>query len=805
MPARLFFDRNGLFPLFRGYKFTVEENTPLDQEVALDPELLGRVFENLLAAYNPETQETARKGTGSYYTPRLVVDYMVDQAVTERLTDKARPADGDRDFWQGRLRYLLDYADAFDDADELFSASERKRIVRAVAGLKIIDPAVGSGAFPMGILHKLTLILRRLDPGNRLWQSLQRDIAGRRATAAFGTVDQQERDAELKEISDTFERYQDTDFGRKLYLIQNSIFGVDIQPIACQIAKLRFFISLAIEQERTPDAAANFGIKPLPNLDTRFVAADTLLALHGKAGTLTSDRTKNLRRELQESRERHFHANTREKKLEYRKNDENLRGELEAELRQIGMPASDADRIARWDPYDQNARADWFDPEYMFGITAGFDIAIGNPPYVQLQKSRGALGRIYGNASYETFVSTGDIYQLFLERGCSLLCDRGLLSYITSNSWLRAEYGKSTRRYFSERHTPLRLLEVGKDVFDNTIVDTSLLLVREGGEGDSGGSEETARCVDMDRQSAKTFPPPDDVWVPLRPEGDMPWSCLSPVEQSILDKMKAAGRPLKEWDIAISRGIVTGCNDAFIIDGTLKDALIEADPRSREIIKPVLRGRDVRRYRARWAGLWLIDTHNGYGDVPAVDVSDYRAVKIHLDRFYARLRKRQDRGRTPYNLRDCAFHADFGKEKLFWMDMSPKGRFAYSDLEMYCNDKAFMLSMRPGGSGGGLLKYLCAVLNSTLITWAVRHSALTTGMGLPQWKKFSVERLSVPRIAAVEQCPFIDLVDSIVAANMNGDPKTDLDEDRVEAEIDRLVYDLYGLSATEISAVERAT
>ena len=694
VPGSLFFDRQGLFPLFGRYKFTVEENTPLDQEVALDPELLGRVFENLLAAYNPETQATARKNTGSYYTPRLVVDYMVDEALIERLTDRAPPDDGDRDFWRARLRCLLDYADAFDDADELFSASERKRIVRAVAGLKIIDPAVGSGAFPMGILHKLTLILRRLDPRNRLWQSLQREIAGLRAKAAFGTVDQRERDAELKEISDTFERYQDSDFGRKLYLIQNSIFGVDIQPIACQIAKLRFFISLAIEQERTRDAAANFGIKPLPNLDTRFVAANTLLALHGKAGILTSERTKSLRRELQESRERHFHANTREKKLEYRENDENLRRELKAELRRIGMPASDADRIARWDPYDQNARAAWFDPEYMFGIGDGFDLAIGNPPYVQLQKNRGALGRIYKDADYETFVSTGDIYQLFLERGCSLLCERGLLSYITSNSWLRAEYGRSSRRYFSERHTPLRLLEVGKDVFDNTIVDTSILFVRQGREGERRAGEETAKCVDVDRHSGRVFPPPNNLWVPLRPRGDQPWLCLSPVEHAILNNMKAAGRRLREWDIAINYGIKTGCNDAFIIDNELKNVLVEADQRSAEIIKPILRGRDVGRYRAEWAGWWLVDTHSGHDDVPAVDVNDYPAVKVHLHRFYSRLRRRQDKGETPYNLRHCAYHADFGREKLFWMDMSPTGRFAYCDREMYCNDKAFMLSTR---------------------------------------------------------------------------------------------------------------
>ena len=285
IPNGLFFGNEGLIDLFNRYKFTVEENTPAEQEVALDPELLGKVFENLLAAYNPETRETARRQTGSYYTPRPVVDYMVDEGLVACLVGKVESASAEADWWEDRLRYLLDYNDAFEDAAELFTEDESDAVVRAIASLKVLDPAVGSGAFPMGVLNKLTLALRRLDPDNERWAELQRDLARRRAGDAFDTADQRERDAELTEISATFERYHDSDFGRKLYLIQNSIYGVDIQAVATQIAKLRFFISLAIEQQ--PDATAdNFGIKPLPNLETRFVAADTLLGLERAAATV---------------------------------------------------------------------------------------------------------------------------------------------------------------------------------------------------------------------------------------------------------------------------------------------------------------------------------------------------------------------------------------------------------------------------------------------------------------------------------------------------------------------------------------
>ncbi len=431
IPNRLFFDDNGLITLFDDFKFTVEENTPTDQEVALDPELLGKVFENLLAAYNPETRETARKQTGSYYTPRVVVDYMVDEALIASLVQKCPPADSDTDFWQERLSYLLDYEDAFDDAHELFEESEKEGLVRAIAGIKLIDPAVGSGAFPMGALHKLTLALRRLDPQNVLWEDLQKQLAGQRAAAAFDTRNQAERDAELDQISATFETYRDSDFGRKLYLIQNSIYGVDIQPIACQISKLRFFISLAIEQDR--DASAdNFGIKPLPNLETKFVAANTLIGLnlsHAESLLQESD-LQQLQRKIAANREKYFLPSGRSQKLHYIREGKRLRKqlkelleekraawnesqhlEIDRKVAQIPNPKhrerlrnellkrfetrkaefytslEDAQKIVSWTPYDQNAYADWFDAKYMFGLREGFDVIIGNPPYVESRNS----------------------------------------------------------------------------------------------------------------------------------------------------------------------------------------------------------------------------------------------------------------------------------------------------------------------------------------------------------------------------------------------------------------------------------
>ena len=207
-----------------------------------------------------------------------------------------------------------------------FDDGEADRIVRAISELKILDPAVGSGAFPMGVLHKLTLALRRLDPDNSRWERLQKERAAKRAEVAFDTKDDKTRREELVEIDETFKRYRDSDFGRKLYLIQNSIFGVDIQSIACQIAKLRFFISLAIEQ--LPDKnAENFGIKPLPNLETRFIAANTLIGLT-RVRDLTSAKAQDIERQLRDNRERYFHATTRRQKLNCKRRDKVLRGKI---------------------------------------------------------------------------------------------------------------------------------------------------------------------------------------------------------------------------------------------------------------------------------------------------------------------------------------------------------------------------------------------------------------------------------------------------------------------------------------------
>ena len=264
-----------------------------------------------------------------------------------------------------------------------------------------------------------------------------------------------------------------------------------------------------------------------------------------------------------------------------------------------------------------------------------------------------------------------------------------------------------------------------------------------------------------------------------------------------MDKIHTRGTALKDWDVKTYIGTMTGYNEAFLIDTATKNTLVSEDPNAADIIKPVLRGRDIQRYRPKWAGLWLLDTHNGYGTRPAIDISEYPTVEAHLDRYYAQLEGRYDQGRTPYNLRSCAYHEEFSEEKLFWMDLTERGRFAYSGSEMFCLNTGSMLI-------GPSIKYLCAVLNSSLITWLIKNTALNSGMGVPRWIRTTVERIPVPKVSADQQRPFVDVVDRILAAKDAGPVwGQDMpDTSALEEEIDQLVYALYGLTEDEVAAVE---
>ncbi len=789
VPNRLFFDKeHGLIPLLEHYKFTVEENTPIEQEVALDPELLGKVFENLLAAYNPETGATARKQTGSYYTPRPIVDYMVEEALVTTLTEQVSPTHGDAKFWEERLRYLFDYAKVFDDASEWFDSRKADAVVRAISELKILDPAVGSGAFPMGVLHKLTLALRRLDPDNKRWEALQKERAAQRAADAFDTEDDQTRREELLEINETFKRYRDSDFGRKLYLIQNSIFGVDIQSIACQIAKLRFFISLAIEQE--PDRSAdNFGIKPLPNLETRFITANTLIGLEEER-TLTSPKARDLERELGENRERHFHATTRPQKLACKRADKKLRRGLAKELKDIGMPPDDAEKIAHWDPYDQNASADWFDSEWMFGIVDGFDVVIGNPPYVSHDKISKQL-KTEIKDRYQSYEPFADMYCYFIEKAIGLQNQQGILSFITSNSYLRAEYGAPIRKLLKNENMLLRVLNIeDSQVFESVIVNVAIIVSRKS----TNLTDDFCIVVNspFSGNSFEDFIKSNGFHYPQAYFNSKSWNLIEPELVELQRKLESSGKTLEQLRTKIRLGIATGSNEAFLIGEDKKRELCERNPVNAEIIKPILRGRDIFRYSYTSAGQYILLAKNG------VNVQrDYPDIYEHLESFGDRFRNRGAQGQHWTNLRACSFYDDFKKEKIVWIELTDSGRFALCNEEIYLLNSAYFL-LPPSGIES---KFLLGVLNSSTIRFYLGLIAETSGMGTSRWINNYVKEFPIPEATCEQQALIIDLVDQILDAK-HTDPDADVSE--LENEIDQIVYLLYGLTREEIAIVEGA-
>lgn len=456
----------GLIEILSGYKFTIAENTPIEEEVALDPELLGKVFENLLASYNPETKTTARKQTGSFYTPREIVNYMVDESLKaylkQALSDKAGIKVEDA---ATGLEILFSYT----EQEHAFTHDETKMLIQAIDTCKILDPACGSGAFPMGILHKLVHILHKLDPKNEQWKE-------RQIQKALLMDDPAIRENLIADIESAFEN-NELDYGRKLYLIENCIYGVDIQPIAVQIAKLRFFISLVVEQSMQP-GEENLGIRSLPNLETKFVAANSLIGLN-KPNQFTlqnNPKIKELENELKDIRHKYFSAKSRKDKLDCQRKDKQLRKKISEFLLKDGWDNKSAQQVAAFDPYDQNASSPFFDPEWMFGVKEGFDVVIGNPPYFIAKATNTPKEILYEYLKYYSADFKVNLYALFLEKGIILCKRNGINSFIVPDTSLNLPAFKKLREYILKNAALKFISHYQENVFETGEVGKSVIL-----------------------------------------------------------------------------------------------------------------------------------------------------------------------------------------------------------------------------------------------------------------------------------------------------------------------------------------
>jgi hypothetical protein len=780
------YEVRGIINTLDHFKFTIDENTPIEEEVALDPELLGKVFENLLASYNPETQTTARKQTGSYYTPRGIVSYMVDESLKAYLKDVLTCPSG---MSEEDAEIALDTLFAYTEKEHFFNETETKVLIDAIDTLNLLDPACGSGAFPMGLLHKLVYILSKLDPNNEVWRERQRHKAILETEKAYRLGDQTERQKRLLDIDDAFENNA-SGYGRKLYLIENCIYGADIQPIAVQIAKLRFFISLVVDQS-VNFSKINCGIRPLPNLETRFVAADTLVGIKGQWG-LRTEEIGQKEEELKKVREAHFSARARDIKEKYRRKDKALRAEISALMEKNGFPPVVREKLTHWDPYDQNGSAAFFDPEWMFNIAEGFDIVIANPPYVRQEKIK-ALKASLKDEFPNFFCGTADLYTYFYKRGIDLLKPGGHLCFIAPNKFMRAAYGKNTRELLTTKATPRIIVDFcDVPIFDATTYPAIVLAEKRTPSGDDSALTATFSDLGQLEHLEETF---DTIGFPmpiksLKSDG---WTLERGDTLRLMDKLRAAGTPLGEYVKGrFYYGIKTGLNEAFVIDGKTREKLIAEDPKSAELIKPWLRGRDIKKWKAEWAGIYVIFTRRG------TDIEQYPAIKRHLKQFRADLEpKTSDRdkqGRKPgpyewFEIQDnIAYYEEFETPKIVYPDIADKPQFSYDTTRSFFGNTAYFVPSNE--------IWLAGLLNSKVLWWFYLNISSLIRGGFVRFFSQYVGQLPVPAATPAQQSYILSLVQQILATP--DAPEVPL----IEAKIDRMVYQLYDLTRDEIALVE---
>ena len=738
----------GILEVFDRYNFTVKEDEPLEKEVAVDPEMLGKVFENML-------EVTERKSKGAFYTPREIVHYMCQESLIHYLDNKlnsyasepdlAEPQDdifgsasGQTSLGEENIRVPKEDIETLirkghlaleNDTRVLSKGRETdtykfqlpesvrqhaKAIDDALATIKVCDPAIGSGAFPVGLMHEIVNARLALAPHS----------------------------------GNTMSAYE-----LKRHVIAENHYGVDIDPSAIDIARLRLWLSLIVDEDDFDT------IEALPNLDYRIVCGDSLIGFPERWNSPAFKKIEALKKQF-------FTETDHKKKAALKKQiDAEIKERLATSKKTFGYQVNFDFRLMFSEVWHENG---------------GFDVVIGNPPYVQIQNFSGQqIQKDWEQQNYESFAKTGDIYCLFYEQGWRLLRDHGVLAYITSNKWMRAAYGKKLRQFFVNRTDIHQLIDFGDSpIFSEATTYTNILFF---GKGKPQNAPIVWDLSTVYRKATSLYRMLEDnsPGTPLFTEEG--FVIASPEMAAIKKRIEQVGTPLKDWDITINYGIKTGFNEAFIIDGRKKDELVAADPKSAEIIKPVLRGRDIKRYRVDFADLWLINTHNGYRDVPPIDVNDYPIIKAHLDQYLGKLKKRQDKGVTPYNLRNCAYMEEFEKEKIVWLEMSPQPNFSYSANELYVLNTSYILT-------GINLKWILGILNSELMDCYFPMISTDVRGKTRRYIKQYVEILPIAHYVKGACVPLENLVDYSSLAKPKG---LKLETAYFEQLIDALVYELY--------------
>ena len=768
----------GIIDILKKYNFTIEENTPLDQEVSLDPELLGKAFENLLASYNPETKTSARKQTGSFYTPREIVQYMVDESLVAHLKricgDELEP----------QYRCLLSYA----TEETTLNESQRRSIMQAIYNCRVLDPACGSGAFPMGVLQQMVHILRQLDPTNEMWKDFMIDIAIDQSRKAFNTEEEEERKARLADIEEAFNRdINDPDYARKLYLIEHCIYGVDIQPIAVQISKLRFFISLVVDQKPTDDAARNFGIRPLPNLESKFVAANTLIPVEYNPTLVEqNDDVIRYKEQLKELNHAIFLAKRNIDKQRLKAQIKETRKSLAKAIKDTGFvnPGA-AQKLANWDMFEQNTHADFFDAEWMFGVKGGFDIVIGNPPYIsaptQIADKQLAAQRelLVKSNKYKSLYQKWDLYLPFIEIGTQLNCTKGITTMIVPFPLTNQLYAKLLRTMIIKEMDMEELADLnGTKIFENATVSNCIpFIIKQKTKGKTWISN-----VDEHLKITRTFE--QDHSALVQDEKTYVWN----VTQEKRETNRHADMHVLGDYCYISVGMVLNSDEKEKIE-VFKKAELISETKDTIHCRKFLEGKDCGKYVANRIRYLEYDTER----VPEkCSRPTFRELYIYPKLMFNRL----------------------GELQVFYDE---KGDFTTSDAMFVCllwkslsrvNNKSIASSIKKFSSMSryemeGLsetvdLRYLLGVMNSKYA------SVLLTNLRGGDYHIYPehIRNIPIPSASSIQQQLIIKNVDQILKVKATD---SSFDTSDLEQKLDRLVYHLYGLTYDEVLIVDPET
>ena len=776
-----------LLEFLDAYDFSSEGSEEVQEQAKtlINASVLGLIFEKINGHRD-----------GSVFTPGAVTMYMSQEAIRQTIVRRFNEEMGwsCKDYESLKNKDIEDYAQANAIVDSI----------------RVCDPAVGSGHFLVSVLNEV--IRTKYDLGILI------DGSGKRIKKQDYSIDI-ENDELLISDEDGYpvsyipgnqecQRIQETLFNEKRKIIENCLFGVDLNPNAVNICRLRLWIELLKNAYYTKESGYT-ELETLPNIDINIKAGNSLLHRFDLEQDISEILRKNgisigaYRKAVSDYKNAHSKEEKHDLEEYLRRIKGNLRTQigqndpklnrkhqLEAELNNLLEPQlfkiSKKEQAQRYkqskdlqikiakiqaeidEIHDNKFFVGAFEwriefPEVLDedGRFIGFDCVIGNPPYIQLQKM-GADADSLQKMNYETYERTGDIYCLFYEMGMKLLKPGALLSFITSNKWMRAGYGEPLRKHLSSKYNPTLLI----DFANNKIFDSATVLVNILSLEKCSNQGHTLSCsVEDGFDVSKLSDYVQTHAVSSSFYASESWSILSDIERSIKAKIEAVGTPLKEWDIQINYGIKTGFNDAFIIDSVKRNEILNAchseDERQRtaEIIRPILRGRDIRRYSYEWADLWLINTHNGVkGSLERVHIEDYPAIKQHLDYYWDKIESRSDKGDTPYNLRNCAYVDEFSKPKIVWGNLNTRGSYAMAPENMFINAPACMIV--PG------CQYLLAMLNSKVADYYIRNLGVVRNGGFFEYKPMFVEQIPVPLpreevVASIEEVLNSDVSDRL--------------------------------------------